>query len=778
MSAKAPIIDLVNDDDHDDGHGHGHGGSGSGNSNGSEPMRAPRHASSTTGAAAADVVSLLDDDVVRNVLPVLTTDLPRSAPHYRQFLEVHDVLQRLLAGVFLPLEATWLYRDAAEVARPLLRARSARHAGLVYTLRLELPRDFPASPPRVDVLCPLPGLEFCVVSQLPALARRLWSSDTRLADVFNTFLRRLEQSPAVAQAAALPATGPLLAQTNYASGDTLEQLVAQLYGRFAFELRGAARSVDRLVDALVPPDLCVCLGAVSAQAAPSRGGKGTGYSSGAEPPATGAAQAAAPAGGNAQTLLQAIGTAVGAALPTKAAAHVTPRGRGAAAAAAAAATAPQATPEAQRLLWLLQAPLPELLALVLGEFSREEMYRRAEAVGVVAALALRLDWLWQLQPPGERRDEAAAALRRVFAKLRGAQRDELFDAPPKWLRDAAAQAALFADSDAPSDGAADGRDGGGGGGGDAAAAAAPGAPRCGRVVFVGGLHEAHALAREAGACPKSWLRELRVLGDHLPEEVTLLVSEEQPQCLVALLAPANADCPYFGGVFVFHVLIPPRYPQAPPAVRLVTTDGGRVRFNPNLYACGKVCLSLLGTWSGEPWDPRTSNVTQVLASLLYLVFVEEPYYNEPGYRRPAAGQRDVAAERYGAAVLQNTLRVAALGHLAAAEARGAQAAVQRAVWQFYVDHWRGDDDAATAAATVATADGRVVTLLDADDAAVDAARAGRKRKAAAPTPPRRRAAAERQALRRLLEQIDAAVAAKAALLSAQPAPKRAKDDAA
>lgn len=777
MSAQAPIIDLLNDDD---------------DANNSAPRRAPRRSSSTAGAAAADVVSLLDDDAVRNVLPVLKTDLPRGAPHYRQFLEVHDALQRLLAGVFLPLEAQWLYRDAAEVARPLLRAKSARHGGLEYTLRLELPPDFPASPPRLDVLCPLPGLEFCVVSQLPALARRLWTSDTRLADVFNAFLRRLEQSPAVAQAAAQPATGPLLAQTSYAAGDTLEQRVAQLYGRFAFELRGAARSVDRLVDALVPPDLCVCLGAVSAQTGPSRGGKGTGYSSGAERPATGAAPAAGN-GAATSTLLQAIGAAVGAALPAKAAAHVTPRGRGAAAAAAAAA--PQATPEAQRLLWLVQAPLPELLALVLGEFSREEMYRRAEAVGVVAALALRLDWLWQLQPPGERRDEAATALRRVFAKLRGAQRDELFDAPPKWLRDAA-QAALFADSDAPTDAAA-------GGGGDGAAGPAPGAPRRGRVVFVGGLHEAHALAREAGACPKAWLRELRVIGDHLPEEVTLLVSEEQPQCLVALLAPANADCPYFGGVFVFHVLIPPRYPQTPPAVRLVTTDGGRVRFNPNLYACGKVCLSLLGTWSGEPWDPRASNVTQVLASVLYLIFVEEPYYNEPGYHRPAAGQRDVAAERYGAAVLQNTLRVAALGHLAAAEARGAQAAVQRAVWQFYVDHWRGDDDAdATAAtgATVATADGRVVTLLDADDAAVDAARAGRKRKAAAPdaadaaAPSLHRAlrrrlealherfaglsAAERQALRRLLEQIDAAVAAKAALLSAQPTPKRAKDDAA
>ncbi len=39
------------------------------------------------------------------------------------------------------------------------------------------------------------------------------------------------------------------------------------------------------------------------------------------------------------------------------------------------------------------------------------------------------------------------------------------------------------------------------------------------------------------------------------------------------------------------------------------------RFNPNLYADGKVCLSLLGTWHGgdasEKWDPLRSNLLQV-----------------------------------------------------------------------------------------------------------------------------------------------------------------------
>jgi hypothetical protein len=52
--------------------------------------------------------------------------------------------------------------------------------------------------------------------------------------------------------------------------------------------------------------------------------------------------------------------------------------------------------------------------------------------------------------------------------------------------------------------------------------------------------------------------------------------------------------------------------------------------DPNLYANGKVCLSLLGTWSGdsggEAWNARTSTLLQVLVSIQSLIMVPEPYY--------------------------------------------------------------------------------------------------------------------------------------------------------
>lgn len=46
---------------------------------------------------------------------------------------------------------------------------------------------------------------------------------------------------------------------------------------------------------------------------------------------------------------------------------------------------------------------------------------------------------------------------------------------------------------------------------------------------------------------------------------------------------------------------------------------GRARFNPNLYADGKVCLSLINTWhashESEKWNPEQTTTFQVLVSV-------------------------------------------------------------------------------------------------------------------------------------------------------------------
>ena len=78
--------------------------------------------------------------------------------------------------------------------------------------------------------------------------------------------------------------------------------------------------------------------------------------------------------------------------------------------------------------------------------------------------------------------------------------------------------------------------------------------------------------------------------------------------LVRGLITGPTGSPYAYGCFQFDCLFPQNYPAIPPLVKFCTTGGGTVRFNPNLYADGKVCLSLLGTWHGgdqsEKWDPQ------------------------------------------------------------------------------------------------------------------------------------------------------------------------------
>jgi ubiquitin-protein ligase len=92
--------------------------------------------------------------------------------------------------------------------------------------------------------------------------------------------------------------------------------------------------------------------------------------------------------------------------------------------------------------------------------------------------------------------------------------------------------------------------------------------------------------------------------------------QDRVDVIKAMVAGAKGT-PYANGLFVYDILIDDNYPNNPPKMNLSTTGAGKVRFNPNLYACGKVCLSLLGTWRGhasENWDPKISTLLQVLVS--------------------------------------------------------------------------------------------------------------------------------------------------------------------
>jgi len=87
------------------------------------------------------------------------------------------------------------------------------------------------------------------------------------------------------------------------------------------------------------------------------------------------------------------------------------------------------------------------------------------------------------------------------------------------------------------------------------------------------------------------------------------------------------DTPYFGGYYFFEFDFPTNYPHSPPSVKY-RTNGNKIRFNPNLYICGKVCVSLLNTWQGDQWT-SCQTISSILLTLSTLL-CSDPLLNEPG----------------------------------------------------------------------------------------------------------------------------------------------------
>merc|ERR1719334_1459309 len=115
--------------------------------------------------------------------------------------------------------------------------------------------------------------------------------------------------------------------------------------------------------------------------------------------------------------------------------------------------------------------------------------------------------------------------------------------------------------------------------------------------------------------------------------------ESNPRFLQAMLIGLKGT-PYFNGCLLFDIYLPDEYPVKPCKVKHVSNgaqlchaNNGPGGFSPNLHqSSGKVCLSLLGTWSGPGWEANKSNVYQLLSTLLLMVFgAEHPYYMEPSY---------------------------------------------------------------------------------------------------------------------------------------------------
>tara|TARA_B110000977_G_C11010831_1_gene467618 strand:+ start:254 stop:1003 length:750 start_codon:yes stop_codon:yes gene_type:complete len=93
------------------------------------------------------------------------------------------------------------------------------------------------------------------------------------------------------------------------------------------------------------------------------------------------------------------------------------------------------------------------------------------------------------------------------------------------------------------------------------------------------------------------------------------------------LIVGNKDTPYSNGNYLFEFTFPDNYPYEPPKLKFLTNDG-LMRFHPNLYINGKVCLSIINTWNGEGWT-SCNNINSVLL-ILTSIFDKESLTFEPG----------------------------------------------------------------------------------------------------------------------------------------------------
>ncbi|KAJ3757032.1 hypothetical protein EV360DRAFT_46899 [Lentinula raphanica] len=158
-------------------------------------------------------------------------------------------------------------------------------------------------------------------------------------------------------------------------------------------------------------------------------------------------------------------------------------------------------------------------------------------------------------------------------------------------------------------------------------------------------------------------KELAILTTNLPiawdSSIFLRVDDTRVDVIKCLITGPEGT-PYHNGCFLFDVFLGANYNQSPPSVKYMTTSGGKYRFNPNLYADGKVCLSLLGTWTGPGWVPFKSTLLQVLISIQSMILCEEPYLNEPGW---ASSAGTAASRAYSANCRRMVVKAAMLENL-------------------------------------------------------------------------------------------------------------------
>lgn len=128
---------------------------------------------------------------------------------------------------------------------------------------------------------------------------------------------------------------------------------------------------------------------------------------------------------------------------------------------------------------------------------------------------------------------------------------------------------------------------------------------------------------------KRLMRDIKdAMKDSLKEQGIWYEPESSNMLHGKAMIQGPSGTPYADCLFFFSFEFPQDYPFTPPKVLFLTGDG-RTRMHPNLYVGGKVCLSILGTYTGPSWSANMTLETILLN--LQSLLDENPLANEPAF---------------------------------------------------------------------------------------------------------------------------------------------------
>ncbi|PYI25700.1 hypothetical protein BP00DRAFT_88324 [Aspergillus indologenus CBS 114.80] len=163
-------------------------------------------------------------------------------------------------------------------------------------------------------------------------------------------------------------------------------------------------------------------------------------------------------------------------------------------------------------------------------------------------------------------------------------------------------------------------------------------------------------------------KEWRVLNTSLPPGIYVRSWESRVD-LIRTLIVGPVGTPYEHAPFVIDFHLTDEFPSKPPVAFFHYWSIIEAEINPNLHLDGQVCLSLLGTWPAqnpdEVWSSSKSTLLQVMVSIMGLVLVKRPFYNEPGFETLATDEEkrsDSIQYTERAFLLTRKLMIYALAH--------------------------------------------------------------------------------------------------------------------